>query len=67
MSARVLARFVLMSVALLLVFTGVSLVAGEDLVQPDGRLNQVAHFGGDAIYCVDDNFVSTNNFPASAC
>jgi hypothetical protein len=31
--------------------TGATLVGAQDLVQPDGRINQVAHFGGDHIYC----------------
>lgn len=41
---------------------GFSLVLAQQLVQPDGRLNQIAHFGGDAFYCVDDNRNPTNQF-----
>jgi len=42
---------------------GAALVVGEeDLVQPDGRVNQVMHFGGDALYCVDRNFEATNQY-----
>ena len=48
---------------LLMVGLGVSLVAGEeDLVQPDGRINQVTHFGGDALYCVDRDFEVTDQY-----
>ncbi len=52
--------FVLM--ALMFVFMGATLVAGEDMVQPDGRLNQVTHFGGDAFYCVDRDFLPTQQY-----
>ena len=48
---------------LLLLLTSVSVASAQELVQPDGRLNQVAHFGGDALYCVDVNFVATTNYP----
>ena len=42
---------------------GAALVLGEEnLVQPDGRINQVTHFGGDALYCVDRNFNATNQY-----
>lgn len=30
----------------------------------DGRINVVAHFGGDALYCVDENANPTNDFAA---
>jgi hypothetical protein len=36
--------------------------AADNLVQPDGRINQVAHFGGDALYCVDRDFIPTNQY-----
>jgi len=49
--------------ALLLIFTGATLTAGQELIHEDGRINQVAHFGGDAFYCVDDGFNSTTNYP----
>ena len=45
-----------------LLIIGFSLVLAQQLVQPDGRLNQIAHFGGDAFYCVDDNRNPTNQF-----
>ena len=48
--------------ALLFVFMGATLVAGEQYIQPDGRLNQVTHFGGDAFYCVDENFEATTQY-----
>lgn len=51
-----------MLVALFLVFTGASLTAAEDYIQPDGRLNQVTHFGGDAFYCVDRDFEPTQQY-----
>jgi hypothetical protein len=42
---------------------GAVLVLGQaDWVQPDGRINQVAHFGGDALYCVDRDFNATNQY-----
>ncbi len=49
--------------ALILILTGATLAAGQGMVQPDGRINQVAHFGGDAFYCVDSSFISTPNYP----
>lgn len=48
---RLIVTIGLMLVVLVL---GISTVMA-DLVQPDGRLNQVHHFGGDAFYCVDAN------------
>lgn len=41
---------------------GLSLAAAQGLVQPDGRINQVHHFGGDAFYCVDRNFNPTHQY-----
>jgi hypothetical protein len=38
----------------------------ENLLQPDGRINQVAHFGGDSLYCVDANGSPTNDYAALA-
>lgn len=49
-------------VAVGLGISGVSHAAAQDLPQPDGRINQVAHFGGDALYCVDQNFIATNQY-----
>jgi hypothetical protein len=47
---------------ILLLLVGAQFVAAQDLIQPDGRINQVAHFGGDALYCVDSDFVATNQY-----
>ncbi|MCC6802331.1 MAG: hypothetical protein IT319_05570, partial [Anaerolineae bacterium] len=33
--------------------------------QSDGRINQTAHFGGDALYCVNKNYVPTVQYPIS--
>ena len=30
--------------------------------EDDGRINQVHHFGGDALYCMDANGLSTNQY-----
>lgn len=38
---------------LMILIVGLSAVIAQPLVQPDGRLNQIAHFGGDALYCMD--------------
>lgn len=58
--------FVVLGCLLLVIFAGglgAALVLGEeDLVQPDGRINQVMHFGGDALYCVDRDFNATNQY-----
>lgn len=40
----------------------VSVVLAQTLVQPDGRINQVHHFGGDALYCVDRNMNPTMQY-----
>lgn len=59
----VVRKFALLSVmALLFVFMGATLVAGQGMVQPDGRINQVHHFGGDALYCVDGDFMPTTQY-----
>ena len=34
----------------------------ESLIQTDGRINQIAHFGGDALYCVDSAGNPTSNY-----
>lgn len=47
----------------LLFIVGVSFVLAQQLVQPDGRINQVAHFGGDALYCVTNDRSPTTQFP----
>jgi hypothetical protein len=56
---RWLVKVALLAVALLI---GISLVAAENEVQPDLRLNQVAHFGGDAFYCVDNYLNPTQQY-----
>lgn len=38
----------------------------DTLLQPDGRINQVAHFGGDSLYCVDENGNPTNEYDSMA-
>lgn len=53
---------VLTLIALMFVLMGASLTAAQDFVQPDGRLNQVTHFGGDAFYCVDRDFMPTQQY-----
>jgi hypothetical protein len=50
---------------LMLVLSGASLASAQELLQPDGRINQVTHFGGDSFYCVDTNLVSTNSYPVA--
>ncbi len=55
--------FVLPLASLCLMLVGVQFVAAADtLLQPDGRINQVAHFGGDALYCVDGAMQATNQY-----
>lgn len=53
---------VLTVIALMFVLMGASLTAAQDFIQPDGRLNQVTHFGGDAFYCVDRDFMPTQQY-----
>lgn len=55
-------RLLIFILALLLVMTGTTLASAQNPVHRDGRINQVAHFGGDALYCVDRNFVPTNQY-----
>ncbi len=55
----------LAGVMLGVVVLGISLVAAQQQLNfPDGRLNQIAYFGGDALYCVDKNFNATNSVQA---
>ncbi len=50
-------------VALVLIAViGISVVAAQQLNFPDGRINQVAFFGGDALYCIDKNYFVTDNY-----
>jgi hypothetical protein len=53
---------VLLLLTLVIAVSGVTRSEAQGLVQPDGRINQVTHFGGDALYCVDRNFVATNQY-----
>jgi hypothetical protein len=47
---------------LAVILVGVAAVgAQQGLVQTDQRLNQVADFGGDALYCIDTNQSPTND------
>ena len=48
-------------VALALAVTA-SVALADDLVQPDQRLNQVAYFGGEALYCVNSDYEPTTNY-----
>lgn len=60
-------RFIILAaITLLVAAAGISMTLAQQLIQPDGRLNQIAHFGGDALYCVDANNQTTNNLPAMA-
>jgi hypothetical protein len=52
---------VTVTVLLLVLAIGISVVVGQQLVQKDGRLNQVTHFGGDALYCIDEASNVTND------
>ena len=40
---------------LVALLVGSSAVSAQQLVQADKRLNQIANFGGDALYCIDGN------------
>lgn len=53
---------VLLIAVVSLLLVGAQFVAADELVQPDGRINQVTHFGGDALYCVDRDFMPTNQY-----
>jgi hypothetical protein len=61
---RLSRRWLVLGVSLvaILLMTGISLVAAQEAVQPDLRLNQVTHFGGDAIYCVDGDLNPTHQY-----
>jgi hypothetical protein len=47
--------------ALVLIISGLSMVSAR-VIQLDGRINQVSHFGGDAFYCIDSNGNPTTQF-----
>ncbi len=57
---RQVTRSLVLVIVAVLFAVGLPLVLAQPWVQPDGRLNQVAHFGGDAFYCVDENHNPTN-------
>ncbi len=40
---------------------GLMVVSANPLVQSDKRINQIADFGGDALYCLDNAFQPTND------
>lgn len=47
---------------LMVIFIGVTAVsAQQNLIHSDKRLNQIADFGGDALYCIDGNQSPTND------
>ncbi|MCC6804272.1 MAG: hypothetical protein IT319_15430 [Anaerolineae bacterium] len=55
-------RSLILGASILIVLVlGLSAVMAQQLVQPDGRINQIAHFGGDALYCMDESDNVTNN------
>lgn len=59
-------RSLFFSAVLLLVLSlGVSVVLAQQSGQSDGRINRAAHFGGDALYCLDGNFQPTVQYPTS--
>src|SRR5690554_6888977 len=49
-------------VLVLAALVGVSVVIAPQLVHGDLRINQVHHFGGDAIYCVDRDLNPTTQY-----
>jgi hypothetical protein len=49
-------------VIVLLLIIGFSSILAQ---QSDGRINQTAHFGGDALYCLDGNYQVTVQYPSS--
>jgi hypothetical protein len=51
----------LFALALVLVISGLTMASAR-VIQPDGRINQVSHFGGDAFYCIDNNGNPTYQF-----
>jgi hypothetical protein len=57
-------RVFLLSFCLLMVLvSGISVASAQELISGDLRINQVAHFGGDALYCVDNGFIATTSYP----
>jgi hypothetical protein len=61
--SRLHPRFYVLACLLVVLVSGISLVSAQELVSGDLRINQVAHFGGDALYCVDTDFVATTSYP----
>lgn len=59
---RQVTRTLVLVIVGVLLAVSLPLVLAQPWVQPDGRLNQVAHFGGDAFYCVDENHNPTNQY-----
>lgn len=53
--------FIITAALLVVLMLGISTVIGQQLVQADGRLNQITHFGGDALYCMDASDNVTND------
>lgn len=56
-------RAAMLLVGALLVLSGASIASAQETISGDLRINQVAHFGGDALYCVDANIIATTSYP----
>ena len=56
-------KWVFALVPLLLIV--IVIVFARQIAQADGRINEVAHFGGDALYCVDANRNPTDQLPTT--
>ncbi|MBI1257212.1 MAG: hypothetical protein GC204_07050 [Chloroflexi bacterium] len=60
---QVVRKWVFAVMPLLLI--GIIVVLARQIAQADGRINEVAHFGGDALYCVDANHNPTDQLPTT--
>ena len=47
---------------MLAVLLNLRALAQDDGLPNDGRINRVHHFGGDALYCVDRNYIPTHQY-----
>jgi hypothetical protein len=61
MASRFRLFTLLAGVLSMLTLFGLTMVSAR-VIQPDGRINQVSHFGGDAFYCIDSNGNPTYQF-----
>ena len=60
-------RSLVFAVGILMVLVlGISAVIAQQLPQPDGRINQIADLGGDALYCMDASNNVTNDWTSLA-